>query len=206
MTLDCICILSVELEYLVELLLLRVKAAFSFNDKAPSPGLHRPSVNRCSCRSLSWRAVLLDESQEPRCQRWWFLCTSLLVIISPSVASQGCVISSNSTTWPYLSASEQEQCWLRKGPSLQFISFSELKHGHCSASSEDGTEMPEGDTDGESVWWPLEAGTEWTGRRVHPLTAHFDQSSNMAGWVRKLELTYKLYYEVINVWILLWGD
>lgn len=94
MTLDCICILSVELEYLVELLLLRVKAAFSFNDKAPSPGLHRPSVNHCSCRSLSWRAVMLDESQEPRCQRWWFLCTSLLVIISPSVASQGCVISS----------------------------------------------------------------------------------------------------------------
>lgn len=111
----------------------------------------------------------------------------------------------NSTTWPYLSASEKEQCWLKKGPSLQFISSSELKHGHCSAP-EDGTEMPEGDTDGESVWWPLEAGTEWTGRRAHPLTAHFDQSSNMADWVRKLELTYKLYYEIINVWILLWGD
>lgn len=59
LTLDCICVLSVNLEYLVELLLLRMKAALSFSDKAPSPGLHMPTVNRCSCRGLSWRAVLL---------------------------------------------------------------------------------------------------------------------------------------------------
>lgn len=54
----------------------------------------KPWFAQADCEPLQLQksvleSVLLGESLELRCQRWWFLCTSLLVIISPSVASHG---------------------------------------------------------------------------------------------------------------------
>lgn len=71
LTLNFISVLSVKLEYCVKFPLLRMKAVFSFNDKVPGPCLHMLTVKSCVCRSLSWKAVWLDESHEPRCQRRW---------------------------------------------------------------------------------------------------------------------------------------
>lgn len=89
LTLDCICVLSVKSEYLVELLLLRESSVFLQWQSS------MPLFAHANCEPAAVAEVCLGEpccsvkAMSRAVKGGWFLCTSLMVIISPSVASHG---------------------------------------------------------------------------------------------------------------------